>query len=102
VLRRPNPKAEQQLRPTRRCRPDGAGEWGGAGGCKDFAPDGAAKPVRRTNRNAVAAFSPALTDGVGLRWVAMQNENKSEGVAARSGGDTTPSGLKNLGAGNPG
>ena len=24
------------------CRPDGAGEWGGAGGYKDFAPDGAA------------------------------------------------------------
>jgi len=24
-------------------RPDGAGEWGGAGGDKDFAPDGAAK-----------------------------------------------------------
>ena len=24
------------------CRPDGAAEWGGAGGCKDFAPDGAA------------------------------------------------------------
>jgi hypothetical protein len=23
------------------CRPDGAGEWGGAGGYKDFAPDGA-------------------------------------------------------------
>ena len=29
--------------PHRRCRPDGAGEWGGAGGCKDFAPDGALK-----------------------------------------------------------
>jgi hypothetical protein len=26
---------------TKRCRPDGAGEWGGAGGDKDFAPDGA-------------------------------------------------------------
>ena len=24
------------------CRPDGAGEWGGAGGYKGFAPDGAA------------------------------------------------------------
>jgi len=28
-------------RPQGLCRPDGAGEWGGAGGCKDFAPDGA-------------------------------------------------------------
>jgi len=25
------------------------------------------------NRNAVAAFSPALDDEVGLRWVVMQN-----------------------------
>jgi hypothetical protein len=24
------------------CRPDGAGELGGSGGCKDFAPAGAA------------------------------------------------------------
>jgi hypothetical protein len=28
--------------PRRGCRPDGAGEWGGAGGYEDFAPDGAA------------------------------------------------------------
>jgi len=40
------------------------------------------EPARRTNRNAVAAFSPALTDAVGLRWVNGQNENNSEGVVA--------------------
>ena len=28
------------------CRPEGAGEWGGAGGYKDFAPDGAVETVR--------------------------------------------------------
>ena len=33
------------------CRPDGAGEWGGAGGYKDFAPDGAANNAR--NRQSV-------------------------------------------------
>jgi hypothetical protein len=40
------------------------------------------EPARRTNRNAVAASSPALTDAVGLRWVNGQNENNSEGVVA--------------------
>lgn len=30
----------------RLCRPDGAGEWGGVGGYKDFAPDGAAETER--------------------------------------------------------
>ena len=99
------------------CRPDGAGELGGAGGYKDFAPDGAfggarlcpqdqsqrvdgrrrlkifcgvglrtccgwALPQPRSNRNAVAAFSPALADAVGLRWVNGQNENNSKGVAS--------------------
>jgi hypothetical protein len=28
------------------CRPDGAGEFGGVGGYKDFAPDGAAETER--------------------------------------------------------
>ena len=37
-----------------------------------------------------------------LRWVNGQNENNSAGVAARSGGDATPSELKHFGAGNPG
>jgi len=37
-----------------------------------------------------------------LRWVNGQDENNSKGVAATSGGDATPSGLKNFGAGNPG
>ncbi len=36
----------------------------------------------RSNRNTVAAFSPALTDAVGLRWVSGQNENNSGGVVA--------------------
>jgi hypothetical protein len=73
----------------RLCRPDGAGELDGAGGYKDFAPDGAAErgsatrssfdgseafglfddvdrgdvlrlTEPRSNRNAAAAFSPAL------------------------------------------
>jgi hypothetical protein len=81
------------------CRPDGAGELGGAGGYKDFAPDGAAancrwqggrtrppkkaaRQRRPTNRNAVAAFSPALPDAVGLRWVNAQNKYNSEVVVA--------------------
>ncbi len=86
-------------------RPDGAGEWGGADGYKDFAPNGAGRArhsvragvanpralvaigggqrtARPTNRDAVAAFSPALTDAVGLRWVNGQKENNSEGVEA--------------------
>jgi len=39
----------------KRCRPDWAGEWGGAGGYKDFAPDGAYgrsagfSPLQRTD-----------------------------------------------------
>jgi hypothetical protein len=31
---------------SERCRPDEAGERGGAGGCKDFAPDGARTGAR--------------------------------------------------------
>ena len=61
------------------CRPDGAGEWGGAG-YQDCAPDGAV-----ANRNAVAAFSPALADAVGLHWVNGQNETNSEGVVEAEG-----------------
>ncbi len=43
---------------------------------------GWALPQPRSNRNAVAAFSPALADAVGLRWVNGQNEKNSEGVVA--------------------
>ena len=57
------------VRSTGICRPDGAGEWGGAVGGKDFAPDGAA-----ANSNGVESFSPALAGAVGLRWVNGQNE----------------------------
>jgi hypothetical protein len=32
---------------SKTCRPDGAGEWGGAGGYKDFAPDGAANDAKK-------------------------------------------------------
>ena len=48
--------------------PTAAGEWGGAGGYKDFAPDGAAnRRAEQPQRGWI--FSPALTDAVGLRWV---------------------------------
>ena len=50
-------------------------EGNGVGGYKDFAPNEAV-----ANRNAVAAFSPALADIVGLRWVTNTNGNNSEGV----------------------
>jgi hypothetical protein len=45
------------------------------------------EPAHRTTRNAVAAFSPALTDAVvavrkHLRWVNGQKENNSEGAVA--------------------
>ena len=36
------------------CRPDGAGDFGGVAGSKDFGPDGATD-----NRNVVASFSAA-------------------------------------------
>jgi hypothetical protein len=39
----------------RRCRPDGAGEWGGAGGYKDFAPDGAAQIVFSSQRQSLSS-----------------------------------------------
>ena len=45
----------------------------------------------RSNRNAVAAFSPVLADAVGLRWVTIKNQNNSEGLVAvgriKSGGE---------------
>lgn len=34
--------------PGKRCRPAGAGGWGGAGGSKDFAPAGASSPRRHS------------------------------------------------------
>ena len=39
------------------CRPDGAGEWGGAGGYKDFAPHGA------FGRSATVSAGPVAADG---------------------------------------
>jgi hypothetical protein len=35
-----------------------------------------------TNRDAVATFSPALADAVGLRWVNEENGNNAEGVVS--------------------
>lgn len=53
-----------------------------AGRCHSRAPTNAERQLRPTNRNAVAAFSPALADAVGLRWVNGRNKNNSEGVVA--------------------
>jgi hypothetical protein len=49
----------------------------GAGGYKDFAPDGAA-----ANSNGVESFSPALADAIGLRRVRDEMADNSEGVAS--------------------
>ena len=68
------------------CRPDGAGlprrsrtkagELGGAGGYKDFVPDGAFGQPQRG-----CSIQPSV-GAQRLRWVNGQKENNSEGVEA--------------------
>ena len=57
---------------------------------------------RRTNRNAVASFSQALTDAVGLRWVTSGKSKLKELYQGGGGFDSTPSELMNFGNGFPG
>jgi len=58
-----------------------AGEWGGAGGYKDFAPDGAANRRAHFQLQRSCVIQPSV-GAQRLRWVNGQNENNSEEVEA--------------------
>jgi hypothetical protein len=60
-----------------------AATWNGSDWDFLSTPDNRLKP--RSNRNAVAASSPALPDEEGLRWVTKQNEINPERVGSIPG-----------------